>query len=114
MVQGTQGFRQVRAAVYVIPYIMYGLYCLGVMRYARCVLEGSLSALIYPGGQGYMEILVWYELRSPNRVLSGSFLLYRLVVLAYEYFTVWIRYRTCPTPYFRMFYATRVVTLPQV
>ena len=46
MVQGTQRFRQVRAASCVIPYVLCGgLYCL----WCRCVLRGSLSALIYPG-----------------------------------------------------------------
>ena len=52
MVQGTQRFRQVRAASCVIPYVLCGdLYCLR----CRCVSRGSLPALIYPGGQGYME-----------------------------------------------------------
>jgi len=52
MVQGTQRFRQVRAASCVIPYVLCGsLYFLR----CSCVLRGSLSALIYPGGQGYMK-----------------------------------------------------------
>ena len=51
MVQGTQRFRQVRAASCVIPYVLCGgLYCLR----CRCVSRGSLPALIYPGGQGYL------------------------------------------------------------
>ena len=61
MVQGTQRFRYVWAASCVIPYVLCGgLYCL------RCwsPLRGSLPALIYPGGQGYME--------SPSRVLLES------------------------------------------
>ena len=62
MVQGTQKFRQIRAASCVIPYVLCGgLYCL----WCRCVSRGSLSALIYPGGQGYME--------SPNRVQLESY-----------------------------------------
>ena len=52
MVQGTQRFRQVRIASCVIPYVLCsGLYCLR----CRCVLRGSLPALIYPGEQGYMK-----------------------------------------------------------
>ena len=57
----TQGLRQVQAARFVIPYVLCGcLYCL------RCcsVLRGSLPALIYSGGQGYME--------SPCQVLFES------------------------------------------
>ena len=62
MVQGTQGFRQVRAASYVIPYVLCsGLYCLK----CRCLLRGSLPAIIYPGGQSYME--------SPSSVQLESF-----------------------------------------
>ena len=52
MVQGTQRFRQVRAASCVIPYVLCGcLYCLRCC----CVSRGYLPALIYPGGQVYME-----------------------------------------------------------
>ena len=62
MVQGTQRFRQVRTASCVIPYILYdGLYCLR----CRCLWRGSLSALIYPREQGYME--------SPSRVQLESY-----------------------------------------
>src|SRR6185312_10452496 len=62
MVQGTQRFRPVRAVSCVIPYVLCGgLYCLR----CRCVSRGSLPALIYPGGQGYME--------SPSRVQLESF-----------------------------------------
>jgi hypothetical protein len=47
-------FRQVQAAICVMPYILYdGLYCLDV-DLEILVLRGSLPALIYPGGQGYM------------------------------------------------------------
>jgi hypothetical protein len=59
-VQGTQNFRQVRAAVCVIPYILCGgLYCL------RCILQvmiwkGCLPSLILSEGQDYMEVLVEY------------------------------------------------------
>ena len=62
MVQGTQKFRQVRVASCVIPYVLCSdLYCL------RCwsVSRGSLPALIYPGGQDYME--------SPSRVQMESY-----------------------------------------
>jgi hypothetical protein len=48
-------FRQVQAAICVIPYVLYGgLYCLDV-DLVILVLRGSLPALIYPGGQGYMN-----------------------------------------------------------
>ena len=62
MVQETQRFRQVRAASCVIPYVLCGgLYCLR----CRCLSRGSLPALIYSGGQGYME--------SPTQVQLESF-----------------------------------------
>src|SRR4029079_8734145 len=62
MVQGTQRFRQIRAASFVIPYVLCGgLYCLR----CSCVSRGSLPALVYPGGQGYME--------SPNSVQLESY-----------------------------------------
>jgi hypothetical protein len=45
-------FRQVQAVMCIIPYVLFGgLYCLG----CSCVLRGSLSALINPEGQGYMN-----------------------------------------------------------
>ena len=51
MVQGIQRFRQVRTASCVIPYVLCG-----VLYYkCRCVSRGSLPALIYLGGQCYME-----------------------------------------------------------
>ena len=62
IVQGTQRFRQVRAASCVIPNVLCGgLYCLR----CRCLWRGYLSALIYPGGQGYME--------TPSRVQLESY-----------------------------------------
>ena len=62
MVQGTQGFRQVRVVRCVIPYVLCGcLYCLRCW----CLLRWSLSALIYPWGQGYME--------SPSRAHLESY-----------------------------------------
>jgi hypothetical protein len=54
-VQGTQDFRQVRAARRVTPYVLYGgLYSLGCRM--RC-FEGVPAPLIYPGGQGYMDLI---------------------------------------------------------
>jgi hypothetical protein len=48
-------FRQVQAAICVMPYVLYdGLYCLGV-DLVILFFEGALPALIYPGGQGYMN-----------------------------------------------------------
>jgi hypothetical protein len=48
-------FRQVQAAICVMPYVLYdGLYCLDV-DLVILVLRGSLPALIYPGGQGYIN-----------------------------------------------------------
>jgi hypothetical protein len=48
-------FRQVQVAICVIPYVLYdSLYCLDV-DLVISVLRGSLPALIYPGGQGYMN-----------------------------------------------------------
>jgi hypothetical protein len=48
-------FKQVQAAICVMPYVLYdGLYCLDV-DLVILVLRGSLPALIYPGGQGYMN-----------------------------------------------------------
>jgi hypothetical protein len=48
-------FRQVQTAICVMPYVLYdGLYCLDV-DLVILVLRGSLPALIYPGGQGYMN-----------------------------------------------------------
>jgi hypothetical protein len=47
-------FRQVQAAICLIPYVLYdGVYCLDV-DLVILVLRGSLPVLIYPGGQGYM------------------------------------------------------------
>ena len=59
MVQGTQKFRQVRAASCVILYVLCG----GLTK--MIVWRGSLPALIYTGGQGYME--------SPSRVQLESY-----------------------------------------
>jgi hypothetical protein len=54
-------FRQVRAAICVMPYVLYdGLYCLDI-DLVILVLRGSLPTLIYPGGQGYM---------NPSRTLA--------------------------------------------
>jgi hypothetical protein len=53
---------------------------------------------LYSGGQGYMEILAGYELRSLTQVLSGSFLLLRLVLVV----TIGVRCGPCPTPYLRI------------
>jgi hypothetical protein len=48
-------FKLVQAAICVMPYVLYdGLYCLDV-DLVTLVLRGSLPALIYPGGQGYMN-----------------------------------------------------------
>jgi hypothetical protein len=48
-------FRQVQAAICVVPYVLYnGLYCLDV-DLVILVLKGSLPPLIYTGGQGYMN-----------------------------------------------------------
>jgi hypothetical protein len=48
-------FRQVQAAICIMPYVLYdGLYCLDV-DLVILVLRGSLPALIYPGAQGYMN-----------------------------------------------------------
>jgi hypothetical protein len=48
-------FRQVQAAICVMPYVLYdGLYCLDV-DLVILILRGSLPALIYPEGQGYMN-----------------------------------------------------------
>jgi hypothetical protein len=48
-------FRQVQAAICVMPYVLYdSLYCLDVDLVILC-FEGLLPALIYPGGQGYMN-----------------------------------------------------------
>jgi hypothetical protein len=66
-------FRQVQAAICVMPYVMYdGLYCLDV-DLVILVLRGSLPALIYPGGQGYMNpslILAQEPYSSTTRVVS--------------------------------------------
>jgi hypothetical protein len=55
----------------VIPYVLYGgLYCLGCRSY---VLKGSLPAIIYPEGQGYMNpspILAKESYSSTTRVVS--------------------------------------------
>jgi hypothetical protein len=54
-------FRQVRTAICVMPYVLYdGLYCLDI-DLVILVLRGSLPALIYPEGQGYM---------NPSRTLA--------------------------------------------
>jgi hypothetical protein len=54
-------FRQVQAAICVMPYVLYdGLYCLDV-DLVILVLRGSLLALIYQGGYGYM---------NPNLILA--------------------------------------------
>jgi hypothetical protein len=48
------------------------LYCLDV-DLVILVLRGSLPALIYPGGQGYMNpsmILAWKSYSSTTRVVS--------------------------------------------
>jgi hypothetical protein len=48
-------FRQVQAAICVMPYVLYDcLYCLDV-DLVILVLRGSLPTLIYPGGQSYMN-----------------------------------------------------------
>jgi hypothetical protein len=48
-------FRQVQAAICVMPYVLYnGLYCLDV-DLVILFLRGFLPGLIYPGGQGYMN-----------------------------------------------------------
>ena len=43
------------------------------------LLRGSLPALIYPGGQGYIESLDEYSW-SPTTTRSGSFLVLHLVL----------------------------------
>jgi len=53
----TRDFRQVRAAMCVIPYVLFVVSCIDYLMID--VLEGSLSHLIYPDEQGYK--------RSPNR-----------------------------------------------
>ena len=61
IVQGTQKFRQVRAPSCIIPYDLEVVcIALGV----DVVWRGSLPALIYPGGQGYMESLSRVQLES--------------------------------------------------
>ena len=70
MVQGTQRFRQIRAASCVIPYVLCGgLYCL----WCRCVSRGSLPALIYLGDRVTWKVLAKYSW-SPTMTQSGSFL----------------------------------------
>jgi hypothetical protein len=50
----TEGYTQ-GGRFCVMPYVLYdGLYCLDV-DLVILVLRGSLPALIYPGGQGYMN-----------------------------------------------------------
>jgi hypothetical protein len=45
-----------------MPYVLYyGLYCLDVELVIPLFLRGSLPALMYPGGQGYM---------NPSRILA--------------------------------------------
>jgi hypothetical protein len=67
-------FRQVQAAICVMPYVLYdGLYCLDV-DLVILVLRGSLPALIYPGGQGYMNpslILAQEPYSSTTRVVPS-------------------------------------------
>jgi hypothetical protein len=66
-------FRQVQAAICVMPYVLYdGLYCLDV-DLVIFFLRGSLPALIYPGGQSYMNpslILAQESYSSTTRVVS--------------------------------------------
>jgi hypothetical protein len=48
-------FRQVQTTICVMPYVLYdGLYCIDV-DLVILVLRGSLPALMYPGGQDYMN-----------------------------------------------------------
>jgi len=67
-------FRQIRAARYVIPYVLLGgLYCLRV-RWCVMLWRGSYPpSLIKAGGIGLHEILDRYEPKSPSRVLFEWF-----------------------------------------
>ena len=67
MVQGTQRFRQVQAASlritlrpvwFVLPKVL------------MIIWRGSLPALIYPGGQGYMESPSQVQLESYNNTFE--------------------------------------------
>ena len=76
MVQGTQRFRQTRAASCVIPYVMCGgLYCLRCI----CVSRGSLPALYIRGDRVTWKVLAEHSW-SPSTTRSGSFLVLQLVL----------------------------------
>jgi hypothetical protein len=63
-------FRQVRAAICVIPYVLYGgLYCLTCRLMCIVPLERVPAHPYILLGDKIACILVQYELRSPTRVL---------------------------------------------
>ena len=70
MVQGTQRFRQVRAASCVLPYVLCGgLYCLRCW----CVSRGPFPPLYIRGDRVTWKVLAEYRW-SPTTARSGSFL----------------------------------------
>ena len=73
MVQGTQGFRQVRAVKCIVPTsCVVVCIALGVVEIFP-LLKGSLPALIYSGGTGlHGKVLTGYYW-SPTPTRSGSF-----------------------------------------
>ena len=93
----TQGLAMFMPLNTIIPYILFsGLYCMRL----RC-FGGFLAQPYILGGQGYEPcisgiptsrvfrvFLARYDLRSPTWVYPSSFLLYRLGLLVFEYFTI--------------------------
>ena len=101
MVQGTQWFRQVRAASCIIPYVLCGgLYCLRCW----CVSRGSLSALIYPRDRFTWKVLAEYNWSS-TIAWSGSFLCTATSSTPIRVVYKRSKVHLCAIPYSRTFYA---------